>query len=70
MMMLAKKKKGVQFLSATFLTLIIGLVCFAFVNDTNLPVTGEQHSTGDDMAPSFQDRLYRWTGRLTVTGGK
>ena len=57
------KKHGVKLLSATSLNLI-SLVCFAFVDNTDLPVTGEQHSTGEDIAPSFQEALDRPAGVL------
>ena len=66
MMMLAKKH-GVQILSATLLTLV-SLDCFAFVDDTDLPVIGERHSTGEDIAPLFRDALDRLAGGHTVTG--
>ena len=69
MMMMLAKNYGVQLLSATSQTLI-SLVCFAFVNNTNLPVIGESHSNGEDVAPSFQDALDRCARGHTVTGGK
>ena len=53
-MMMLVKKHGFQLLSATSLTLI-SLVCFVFVDNTNLPVTAEHHSVGEDIAPLFQD---------------
>ena len=68
MMMLAKNY-GVQLLLATSLTLIC-LWCFTFVDNTNLPVTGERHSTGDDIVQLSQDALDRWAGGLIVTGGE
>ena len=67
-MMLAKNH-GVQLLSATLVTLIC-IICFAFMEDTDLPVIGEQHLTGESIAPLFQSALDRWTGVLTVMGGK
>ena len=67
-MMLAKNH-GVQLLSATTVTLIC-IVCFSFVDDTDLPVAGERHSTGESIAPLFQSALDRWAGGLTVTGGE
>ena len=63
------KNHGVQLLSATSVTLIC-IVCFAFVDDTDLPVTEERHSTGESIAPLFQAALDRWAGGLTVTGGE
>ena len=68
MMMLAKNH-GVQLLSTTSV-LLICIVCFAFVNDTDFPVTGERHLTGKSITPLFQSALDRWAGGLTVTGGK
>ena len=61
-MMLARNH-GVQLLSATLLTLI-SLACLAFVDNTDFPVTGEQHPTGEDIAPSFQEALDRPAGVL------
>ena len=54
-MMLAKNH-GIQLLSATLVTLIC-IVCFAFVDDTDLPVTEERHSTGESIAPLIQSRF-------------
>ena len=68
MTMLAKNH-GIQLLSTTSVTLIC-IVCFAFVDDTDLPVIGERHSTGESIAPLFQAALDRWAGGLTVTGSK
>ena len=67
-MMLAKNH-GVQLLSATTVTLIC-IVCFSFVDDTDLPVAGERHSTRESIAPLFQSALDRWAGGLTVTRGE
>ena len=65
-MMVLAKKHSVQLLSATLVTLIY-IVCFAFVDDTDLPVTGERHSIGKSIAPLFQAALDIWVGG-TVTG--
>ena len=54
----AGKNQDVQLLSATSVTLIC-IIYFAFVDDTNLHVTGECHSTGKSIAPSFQAALDR-----------
>ena len=50
MMTMLRKRHGVELLSATTLTLV-SLVCFTFVDDTNLPITGRKHSTGEELAP-------------------
>ena len=63
------KNHRVQLLSATTVTLIC-IVCFSFVDNTDLPVAGERHSTSKSIAPLFQSALDRWAGGLTVTGGE
>ena len=65
-MMLAKGY-CIQLLSTTSMRLI-SLVCFTFVDDTDLPVTGERHSTGQNI--SLQEALDQWAGALPVTGGE
>ena len=45
--MILAKGRGIQFLYATSLS-VISLVCFGFVNDTDLPVTWKHHSTEKD----------------------
>ena len=42
----------------------------AFVDDTDLPITGQKHSSGKDLINPFQEALDRWAGGLTVTGGE
>ena len=66
-MMMFRKRHGVELLSATTLT-FLSLVCFAFVDNTDLPITGRKHSSGEDLINPFQEALDQWTGRLTVTG--
>ena len=68
-MMMFRKRHGVEFLSATTLTLV-SLVCFAFVDDTDLPITVGKHSTGEDLINRFQEALDQWAVGLTVTGGE
>ena len=67
-MMMFRKRQGVELLSATTLTLLSIIVCCAFVDDTDLPITGEKHSSGADLINPFQEALDRWAGGLTVTG--
>ena len=64
-----RKHHGVEFLSAVTLTLV-GFVYFSFVDDTDLPVTGELHSRGEDLTKPFQEALNRWASGLTVTRGE
>ena len=66
-MMMPAKNHGVQLLSATLVRLIC-IFCFAFVDDTDLPVPGECYLTGESIAPLFQAALDRWAGGLTVIG--
>ena len=68
-MMMCRKRHGVELLSATTVTLL-SLVCFAFVDDTDLPITGRKHSRGEDLIHLFQEALDQWAGGLTVTGGE
>ena len=60
-MMMLWKRHGVELLSATTLTLL-SIVCFAFVDNTDLPITVHKHSSGEDVINPFQDALDRWTG--------
>ena len=49
---------------------LISLVCFAFVDDTDLPVTAlTKDMTGKEVGPLFQQALDRWAGLLQATGG-
>ena len=67
--MMLRKDHGVKFLSAVILTLV-GFVYFSFVNNTDLPVTGDLYSRGEGLIKPFQEALNRWAGGLTVTGGE
>ena len=55
-MMMFRKRHGVELLSATTLTLL-SIVCFAFVDDTDLPITGQKHLSGEDFINPFQEAL-------------
>ena len=56
-------------MSATTLTLL-SIVCFAFVNNTDLPITGQKSPSREDLINPFQEAFDRWAGGLTVTGGE
>ena len=66
MMMLAKDQR-VLLLSATLLSLT-SLVCFAFAENTDLPVTVDYHSIGEETACPFQESLDQWARGPTVMG--
>ena len=68
-MIMFRKQHTVEVLSATTLTLL-SIVWFAFVNDTDLPITGQKHSSREDLINPFQEALDRWAGGLTVKGGE
>ena len=55
-----------EVLSATTL-ILLSIVCFAFVDNTDLPITGQKHSAGEDLINPFQEALDRRAGGLTVT---
>ena len=57
-MMMFRKRHRVELLSATTLTLL-SLVCFAFVDNTDLPITGRKYSRGEDLIYPFQEALDR-----------
>ena len=66
-MMIFRKRHGVELLSATTLTLM-SFVCFVFVDNTDLPISGRKYLTGEDLVNPFQEALDQWTGGLGVTG--
>ena len=68
-MMILRKRYNVELLPAAMLTLV-SLVSFAFVDDTDISINGEIHSTREDLVIIFQEALNRWAGGLTVTGGE
>ena len=50
---------------------LVSVVCFAFVDDTDLPMsTPTRTATGEELQPLFQAELDCWSGILTVTGGE
>ena len=60
---------GVNLLSAMTLSLV-SIVCFAFVDDTDLVSSGKfRHSTGEESSEEFQSALDRWSRSLIVSGG-
>ena len=60
---------GVKLLSAMTLSMVC-IVCFAFVDDTDLVISGEfKHSTGEETCIEFQTALDRWARSLIVSGG-
>ena len=49
---------------------VIDLVCFQFVDDTDLVHSGkDNYTTGEQVAQEMQDVLDHWDGLLRVTGG-
>ena len=65
-----KRKHGVNLRS--FLSLsIISVVCFAFVDDTDLPMSVPTRNTvWEELKPLFQAELNCWSGPLTLKGGE
>jgi hypothetical protein len=60
---------GVNLLSAMTLPLV-SIVCFAFVDDTDLATSGKfRHSTGEETCEEFQTALDRWSRSLIASGG-
>ena len=58
-------------LRASLSTVLISFVCFAFVDDTDIPVTAlDRFSTGKDVGPLFQKAIDDWAGIVRVTGGE
>ena len=50
---------------------LISIVCFAFVNDTDLPVVAKsKQDTGETVAIQFQNALNDWAGIIRATGGE
>ena len=66
------KKRGhyVEMRSALSLSLI-SIVCFAFVDDTDLPISGKTRTTtGEELQQPFQEALDAWAHLISVTGGE
>jgi hypothetical protein len=60
---------GVKLQSALTLSLV-SIVCFAFVDDTDLVISGQfRHSTGKESCKEFQSALDRWFRSLIASGG-
>ena len=57
-MMMFRKPHTVEVLSATTL-ILLSIVCFAFVDDIDLPITGQKYSSREDIISPFQDALDR-----------
>ena len=50
---------------------LINMVCFAFVDNTDLPETlDDPKATGEDLLEPFQAALDSWAGTLGTTGGE
>ena len=68
--MMKRKGYGTNLASSLSLTLV-SIVCFAFVDDTDVINTGTSRTTtGEEMLPKFQEALDRWAGALKATGGE
>jgi len=67
--MIEKAGHGVNLLTSISL-MTLSMVGFAFVDDTDLFLTGKTAAaTGEDMVAEFQEALDRWSGGLIATGG-
>ena len=50
--------------------MLVSIVCFAFVDDTDLVITGKDRlTTGEEVIEEFQPALERWSRSLIVSGG-
>ena len=50
---------------------LISIVCFAFVDDTDLPISGQTRTTtGKDFQQPFQEAFDAWPNLITVIGGE
>ena len=68
--MMKTEDHGMNLFTALSLT-VISMVCFVFVDDIDLSVTGAtRDSSGEDLLQTFQETLDRWAGGLSVTGGE
>ena len=50
--------------------IVVSLVCFAFVDDTDLAISPAGASTGEDLITPAQRALDDWAGALGATGGE
>lgn len=49
---------------------LISIVCFVFVNNTDLPILGQIRTTvGEELQQPFQEALNAWSNLISVTGG-
>jgi hypothetical protein len=48
---------------------ILNIVCFAFVDDADLPHTSDTEATGEQIIEEMQDVLDTWEGGIKATGG-
>jgi hypothetical protein len=64
-----RHNQGVKLRSALTLSLV-SIVCFAFVDDTDLVISGRfRHSTGEESCEELQSALDRWSRSLIASGG-
>ena len=65
-----KRGHGVDMMSSLSLSLI-SIACFAYVDDTDLPVSGQHRTTtGEQLKVPFQNALTAWSKLLCATGGE
>ena len=65
-----KRGHSVELMSSLSVALI-SIVCFAFVDNTNLPVVAKtKQDTGETVAIQFQNTLDDWAGIVRATGGE
>ena len=67
--MMQKEGRGISWES--FLSgLVVSLVCFSFVDDTDLAVSPTGASVGEDLIAPAQKALDNWSGTLEAKGGE
>lgn len=67
--MMYRANHGAQLISAIS-AMMLWLVCFAFVNDTDVIHTDENpFLPGEELMPQFQEAMDRWEGGLRASGG-
>lgn len=66
-----KKRGHCVNLRSSLSLLIISVVCFAFVDNTDLPISDPtRNTTEEELQDLFQAELDCWSGLLQVTGGE
>ena len=71
MMQVMRMRRHEVTLTLTISKEILSMVCFAFVDNTDLPVTLEDpDATAEDLIALFQLALDSWVGCLGTTGGE